>query len=104
MEKLVKAWKAGDEKTIETLMLQDAKDADEAKINALMLDNRNVDMVKKIEELLKGKEKGFVVVGAAHLIGEKGILKALEKDKYTVERPELTVPARPAATAPAELK
>jgi len=31
-------------------------------------------------------------------------LKALEKDKYTVERPELTVPARPAATAPAELK
>jgi hypothetical protein len=54
--------------------------------------------VKKIEDMLKGKEKVFVVVGAAHLIGEKGILKTLEKKGYKVEMPELTQP--PAATKP----
>lgn len=92
LDEIVKAWKAGDVKTIEAKTL-DVKDADEEKIADELIYKRNDEMVKKIKEMLGGKEKVFVVVGAGHLIGEKGLLKQLEADHFKVERPELTTPA-----------
>jgi hypothetical protein len=49
-------------------------------------------MTKKIEEFLGEKEPKFVVVGSAHMVGEKGIVKLLEASpkKYKIERPDLT--------------
>lgn len=41
----------------------------------------------------------MVIVGSAHLVGEKGVLKQLEGKGYKVERPALTAPA--SATKPA---
>jgi uncharacterized protein YbaP (TraB family) len=41
-------------------------------------------MVEKIEEFLKGNETVFVVVGAGHLVGPKGIVKLLEDKNYQV--------------------
>ena len=35
---------------------------------------------------LKGTDTAFVVVGAAHVIGEKGIAHALESKKYKIEK------------------
>jgi uncharacterized protein YbaP (TraB family) len=35
---------------------------------------------------LKGKETHFVVVGAGHLVGEKGIVNLMEKKGYKVEQ------------------
>lgn len=53
-----------------------------------MLDERTPRMVQKIETYLKGKERAFVVVGMAHVIGDKGIAKALEAN-YRVEQMKL---------------
>jgi hypothetical protein len=51
-----------------------------------MIDDRNDGMAKKIDGYLKTKDVHFVVAGAAHLMGEKGIVKLLEKAGYKVEQ------------------
>ena len=43
-------------------------------------------MTGKMDEYLKGKESVFVVVGAAHIIGDKGIAKQLRDKGYKVEQ------------------
>ncbi len=93
LEKVMSAWKRGDARTIQTMVIDEGKsDPALQKINDMVIYQRNDDMVKKIDELLKGREKAFVVVGAAHLLGDRGILKQLEAKKYKVEQPQLTAP------------
>jgi uncharacterized protein YbaP (TraB family) len=43
-----------------------------------------MEMTARIEQLLKGKETVFVVVGAAHLVSEKGIIELLRGKGYSV--------------------
>lgn len=50
-----------------------------------MVDDRNVTMAAKLEDYLKSKEQYFVVVGALHLVGEKGIARLLKDKGYQVE-------------------
>ena len=40
----------------------------------------------KIAEYMKGKDQVFVVVGAAHIIGDKGMAKQLRDKGYKVEQ------------------
>jgi uncharacterized protein YbaP (TraB family) len=90
MEKIVAAWKKGDAAAIDEEMLKKraGKNAAQAEFQAKLIDERNVSMAKKIGEYLKTKDVHFVVVGAAHLIGEKGIVRLLEKDGFKVEQQE----------------
>lgn len=49
-----------------------------------ILDNRNLNWVKQMPELLK--QNGiFIAVGAAHLGGEYGVINLLRKEGYTVK-------------------
>ncbi|MCR1950920.1 TraB/GumN family protein [Clostridium sp. DSM 100503] len=50
----------------------------------IMLKNRNINMANKIDELIKDDKKHTVAVGAAHFIGEDGILKLLEEKGYKI--------------------
>ena len=93
--KLYKAWRTGDVETLENLMQSDDADGIELtqKQEQLLEDytnqmyyDRNKNMVKAIEELLQQKKNVFYVVGAAHYVGEGGILDLLEKDGYSIER------------------
>jgi hypothetical protein len=43
-------------------------------------------MASKIEDFLRTKETYFVIVGAGHLVGEKGILQILKRKGYVVEQ------------------
>lgn len=52
--------------------------------NEKILYNRNIGMTNKIEELLKGDENIFYMVGSAHMFGDNGIIKLLENRGYTV--------------------
>jgi len=90
MEKIVGAWSKGDAALLEDEMLKKraAKSPAQAEFQAKLIDERNVAMAKKIGEYLKTKEVHFVVVGSAHLIGEKGIVHLLEKDGFKVEQVE----------------
>ncbi len=50
-----------------------------------ILEDRNVAWEPKIVELVDGKD-AVLAVGAAHLSGETGVLRALERAGYTIER------------------
>jgi uncharacterized protein len=90
MEKMVETWKSGDiaEFEKETIIKPREKHPGLAEFHKKMIDDRNEGMAKKIEGYLKGKDPHFVVVGAAHLVGEKGIVKLLEKAGFKVEQLE----------------
>ena len=55
-----------------------------SEFNSVLLDKRNVVMLKKFESLAKAHTL-FCAVGAAHLGGDKGLLAMLRKKGYTVE-------------------
>ena len=73
---------------IEELMLKvPVKDVPEYKpLMEKMFDERNVKMAEAIEGFLKGNDSCFVVVGAGHLVGQKGIVKLLQDKQYQVEQ------------------
>ena len=50
----------------------------------ILINNRNSNWVKMMPEMM-AEQPTLFVVGAAHLCGEKGVLKLLEKAGYTVE-------------------
>lgn len=55
-----------------------------AKAKKYMLDERNGNWVKILPEMMK-KESVFVAVGAAHLVGEEGVINLLRKAGYKVK-------------------
>ena len=55
------------------------------KFNKELVDERNENMIKVVDGYFKENKDTFVVVGAAHIVGDKGIAKGLEKLGYKVE-------------------
>lgn len=51
-----------------------------------LIEGRNPAMTEKVIGYLNGHETVFVVVGMAHVIGENGIVRSLEKKSYKVEQ------------------
>ena len=87
VDKLIRAWKTGDTKGMEPLIMKNIKeDPKLVPIYEKLIDERNRRMVSKIEDYLRGKGTYFVVVGAGHLIGEKGIVETLRKKGFRVEQ------------------
>ncbi len=85
---IVQAWRTGDARAMEAIMTKSPKeDPRLAPIFERLIDDRNRKMTSKIEDYLKGSDTYFVVVGAGHLIGEKGIVETLRKKGYRIEQP-----------------
>lgn len=51
-----------------------------------LIDDRNPAMTDKVAAYLDGHDTVFVVVGMAHVIGDSGIAKSLERRHYKVEK------------------
>jgi uncharacterized protein YbaP (TraB family) len=47
---------------------------------------RNGNMASRVEDLLRTKETYFVIVGAGHLVGDKGVIEILKKRGYLLEQ------------------
>jgi hypothetical protein len=85
--KLVQAWKTGDTSGMEAVITKSLReDPKLVPIYGKLIYERNRRMVSKIEGYLKGNGTYFVVVGAGHLIGEKGIVETLGKKGFRVEQ------------------
>ncbi|MBY0012425.1 TraB/GumN family protein [Paenibacillus typhae] len=82
---MAEIWKSGDDELLLQLTNSFAGDAEYYKA---MLVDRNIGMADKIDGYLKnGKnEEYFIVVGAAHYLGEHGIVKLLQDKGYKVVR------------------
>jgi len=79
------AYVSGDPAALEKIMEEQAETGSKT-LTKKFLDDRNVTMASKIEEYLKGKGQAFVVVGAAHIVGDKGIARMLRDRGYKVEQ------------------
>ncbi len=87
--KMIKAWRCGDLATLEDITFEDDKTNflnDTKPIYKKIFFDRNEKMTVKIREYLRGDGDYFVVVGAGHLIGNKGIVALLSKEGYVVSR------------------
>ena len=82
IDTLVQFWKTGNIKEMEKYILEPVAEHPEfAGILDKIYTQRNLKMTAKIEDYLKTDKKYFVIVGAAHLIGEEGVVELLRKKK-----------------------
>ncbi|HEX4604205.1 MAG TPA: TraB/GumN family protein [Candidatus Angelobacter sp.] len=85
IKRIQSAYVSGDPNALQKIMEEEA-DMGTKTLTKKLLDDRNATMTAKLDEYLKGKEPIFVVVGAAHIIGEKGVAKMLRDKGYKVEQ------------------
>jgi uncharacterized protein YbaP (TraB family) len=87
VDKLVDAWKSGAvEKMESTITKSLAEDRRFYTIYDKLIYKRNRNMAQKIDGYLKTNNTYFVVVGAAHLVGDRGIIQLLMDKGYSVEQ------------------
>ena len=85
--KMLSAWRAGNEKQMNELFITDMK-RDYPKLYQSILVERNNNWMPKIEQMFHEEGVEFVLVGAAHLVGDDGLLAQLRALGYEVERLE----------------
>jgi uncharacterized protein len=92
MADMVRFWKQGDVTQMNRLLFEEALNDNPAfsKIYDSLFYDRNEQMTLKIESMLEQKTQQrkyyFVVVGSGHLIGDRGIVHALQEKGYRVRR------------------
>lgn len=87
LDTLFKSWASGDAVMVEKISFKGLSEYPElSSLFEKLLYQRNITMASKIEGFLKTGGTYFVVVGAGHLIGSKGILKLLERKGYTAQQ------------------
>lgn len=82
---LITAWKHGDVATIDEKMTQLMKERFPQMYDALLV-KRNFNWLNDIGEMIKTPEKEFVLVGAAHLVGNDSVQALLTAQGYKVEQ------------------
>jgi uncharacterized protein len=80
----VNAWAKGDDKALDASMNESMKEF--PVLNERLLVERNKNWIPHIETYLKSNQNHIVVVGAAHMVGEAGVINLLRKKGYTVEQ------------------
>ncbi len=86
MEPMIEAWKKGDTKIINNIMIEDMLEDNpqQALFYEKVFFERNRDMTDKILKYLKTNNVYFVVVGAGHLVGDRSIVGLLRKQGFRV--------------------
>jgi uncharacterized protein YbaP (TraB family) len=85
MGEMKRAGRTGNIDKLEKIGIEPMKQ-DYPNLYRALLVERNNDWIPKIEAFLNSPEIEFILVGALHLAGEKGIISQLEKLAYQVER------------------
>jgi uncharacterized protein len=87
MNTYIQAWLTGDIASLENALFEKLREQPESSgMYEALLFARNRGMVSKIEGYLRSPGTYFVVVGAGHLAGDKGILKLLQQKGYSVRQ------------------
>ncbi|MFC1745362.1 TraB/GumN family protein [Candidatus Riflebacteria bacterium] len=86
MDDGILAWSHGDALALDNLLLESLRKKETADFFEKAYVERNLKMLIKIEKFLKGKGNYFVIVGAAHLAGKKGLIELLQKKNYKISQ------------------
>lgn len=98
LQELMDAWLAGEPETLNTEMKAQLSDDERLKpLEERLIYGRNDHMVEKIEKLFENEGTYFVMVGSAHLVGDRGIVAQLEGKGY--EAAQVEKAAAPVAAA-----
>lgn len=84
MSRLVAGWRAGDERELERMLREDL--AEYPELAERLVYERNARWADKIAAMLDGDEDRLIVVGAMHLVGDRGLPRLLERRGFRVER------------------
>jgi uncharacterized protein len=87
LDKTFKAWKAGDAKALDDLMLKPMRAPEYKTLYKTLFLDRNAMMAKKIEGYLATDKTYFVIIGAGHLVGKGSVVDRLKATKtFSVEQ------------------
>lgn len=82
LDEIVAAWKSGDEKQIEELVVD--RLAETPDVKKVLLTERNANWIPEIEKALAKDRNVLFLVGAAHLAGEGSVIDFLRKKNHQV--------------------
>ena len=86
IRQMVRFWRTGDIRSILNLFQQEEAPAPLKQVSRRLIEDRNHGMADKVDLWLRSRpESVFVVVGAAHLLGEEGVVSLLRQKGWTVE-------------------
>jgi uncharacterized protein YbaP (TraB family) len=87
LEMMIEAWQAGDSEKLQEMLTENVNNYPRLKsLTKRLLDDRNDAMTKQIEQYLSTSKTYFVAVGAAHMVGEHGIVSLLRAKQFTIEQ------------------
>ncbi|MBL8148872.1 MAG: TraB/GumN family protein [Blastocatellia bacterium] len=81
---IVNHWLSGDLTKMESFITESFQQ--DPVLYNLLLKERNLNWIPKIEQYLQEEGNYMVVVGAAHLVGKDGVLELLKKRGYSIEQ------------------
>ena len=81
---LVKYWKNGDSKKLDSFITANLKDFPE--LYNRWFTSRNKRWLAEIKNLIGKNENVFIVVGAGHLVGRDGLVELLRKQNYKIHQ------------------
>ena len=85
LRKLTDAWHAGDLGKLEGLLREGAEESPE--VYKLLVTDRNLRWLPRIEKMLQDPADDYLVVtGAAHMLGQQGLVELLRRKGYAVTR------------------
>ncbi|MFZ0502097.1 MAG: TraB/GumN family protein [Chthoniobacterales bacterium] len=84
LDQLVDAWKDGRINTLDRLLNQDEW-SDPKSFESMFL-NRNQKWLPQIERFLTGNSNYLVIVGSGHLVGDHGLVRALQERGYQLKQ------------------
>lgn len=85
MEEMIQAWRVGDNEQLSKMFVEDMQAETPELYDSLLL-QRNLKWIPKIDQMLGDSDTEFVLVGAAHLVGENGLLALLAGKGYQIRQ------------------
>jgi len=87
VSQLIQAWTSGDTQAMESILTRSvSEDKRLSSIFEKLIFERNRRMASRIEDFLQTKGTYFVIVGAGHLVGSRGVIGLLGGKGYLVEQ------------------
>ncbi len=87
VEAMVAAWQSGDINLLTKMVTENrSEEAELEEIFTILIDKRNLSMSEKMEKWMNEGGRYFFVVGAAHLVGEKGIINLLREKGFILKQ------------------
>lgn len=85
MDAMLAAWRTGDSEQLTAMFVADMQTR-APEVYESLLKGRNLNWLPQIDAMLQDSDTEFVLVGAAHLVGDDGLLALLAEQGYQVEQ------------------